>query len=93
MSVCSKTQINFLLAGDLFESLTLIQLRNEMTYLDPMYNYSLSVQGRDHNKYKSNSIEFWIDEGDETSRSGCILADDNKNIHIFVFTDSLGNFY
>ena len=79
--VCSKTKHKFIITGDLLQSVTWIHFRQDPLHRDRPYMY---IKGIDYNDYNSSAIEFWIDESEENSKNGCLLADKNKNLHIFL---------
>lgn len=89
--VCSKTKHKFIITGDLMQSVTWIHFRQDQMHRDRPYMY---IKGIDYNDYNSTALEFWIDDSEESSKNGCLLADRNKNLHIFLIeSDQNKNIY
>jgi hypothetical protein len=94
LPICSKIMNKFIVTGDIFESATWIVFKTDGNSYQDISSSSIYILGKDLNSYKSTAIDFWIDEtsGEENDmKSGCILADDNKNLHIFVLNTSSSN--
>lgn len=79
--VCSKILKRFIVAGDIFNSLTLIVFKHEGSY--DVANSSIYIMGKDNNNYRTSAIDFWRDDTEESNKIGFILADDQNNIHLF----------
>ncbi len=78
--VCSKIQTKFIVTGDIYNSATWIVFK-----LDQDINSSsIYILGNDDNNYRSIAIDFWIDDSEETFKTGCLLADDKRNLHLFT---------
>ena len=73
---CSKMQKNFLIIGDILESITWFSVLKSNNNEHP----HLCVYFKDYSQYHSTSLEFWGD----SEILGTILFDDRKNGHIFL---------
>jgi len=85
LSVNSKIHSKSIIAGDIFESVSWLQF-SIMNFL----SCSLVVKAKNTSNYNSTAVDFWFDDTDETfknGKNGCILADLNKNIHIFILNE------
>ena len=78
--VCSKIQTKFIVTGDVQNSATWIVFK----YDQDINSSSIYILGNDDNNYRSIAIDFWIDDSEETFKTGCLLADDKKNLHLFT---------
>jgi hypothetical protein len=84
---CSKVQSKFIITGDIFESATWIVFKHDQD----INNSSIYILGKDQNNYRTTAIDFWIDDTEETYKTGCLLADDEKNLHIFIINPELNS--
>ena len=85
MRVCSKTHANFIISGDIFESVSFIYSKIESSYTENNFKFVFAVHAKDNNPYNSLALDAWIDDSEAEITTGCILADDEKNVHIFSF--------
>ncbi len=90
ISVCSKAKHKFIITGDLLQSVTWIHFRQDQSHRDRPYMY---LKGIDYSEYSSTAVEFWNDELEEAAKSGCLLADRDNNLHIFVMESDLQKNY
>lgn len=84
---CSKVQSKFIITGDIFESATWIVFKHDQD----INNSSIYILGKDQNNYRTSAIDFWIDDTGENYKTGCVLADDEKNLHIFIINPELNS--
>ncbi len=91
ISVCSKAKHKFIITGDFVQSVTWIHFRQDSSHRDRPYMY---LKGIDYSDYASSAIEFWNDESEENAKSGCLISDRNKNLHIFIMeSDQQKNYF